>query len=188
MLNQIESLVSDFNPLTGKMSVKNKVERRLSDLRNCFLDEDAFEASLGKGDPVVYRVQSFEPAKGDGDLHYGIGILFPGKVGDEYWLTKGHYHEWREAAELYIGLSGEGFMLLEHEKTHETELLPLKANSTVYVPGYTAHRTINTGDEPLTYLGVYPARAGHDYGSLKEKGFSNRVLFSEDGPVLKSNP
>ena len=46
--------------------------------------------------------------------------------------------------------------------------MPLTPESAVYVPGHTAHRTINTGDMPLTYLGIYPARAGHDYGVIAD--------------------
>jgi glucose-6-phosphate isomerase len=54
----------------------------------------------------------------------------------------------------------------------------------VYVPGYTAHRTINTGAIPLVYLGVYPAQAGHDYGSIAHKNFDNVVLEIDGQPVL----
>jgi glucose-6-phosphate isomerase len=84
----------------------------------------------------------------------------PGKIGDEYFLTKGHLHAWRPAAEFYFGLSGEGVMLLEDEATGESRLVPLRPHHAVYVPGHTAHRTVNTGAVPLTYLGVYPARPG----------------------------
>jgi glucose-6-phosphate isomerase len=48
----------------------------------------------------------------------------------------------------------------------------------VYVPGHTDHRTVNTGREPLVYLGIYPAWAGHDYRSLDEQTFS--VVVVED--------
>lgn len=56
----------------------------------------------------------------------------------------------------FSGLSGEGVMLLEDEAT-ESRLVPLRPHHAVYVPGHTAHRTMNTGTVPLTYLGVYPA-------------------------------
>ncbi|MEZ4638826.1 MAG: glucose-6-phosphate isomerase family protein [Caldilineaceae bacterium] len=121
------------------------------------------------------------PDDGEGALHYAIGNLLPGRAGQEYFMTKGHFHAWRAAAEYYIGLSGEGVMLLESEDGEESRLLPLTANAAVYVPGHIAHRTINTGDEPLVYLGIYPAQAGHDYGAIAERNFRHVVVRSTAG-------
>ena len=108
----------------------------------------------------------------------------PGQIGDEYYFTKGHLHQWRESAEVYLVLSGEGFMLLEDEKTGESKLLPFQRDGLVYIPGHTAHRTINTGDSPLVYLGVTPARAGHDYFTDAHKNFLKVVVEVGDKPVL----
>jgi glucose-6-phosphate isomerase len=52
------------------------------------------------------------------------------------------------------------------------------------VPGYTAHRTVNVGDEPLVYLGIYPANAGHDYGQIAKRNFRQMVLAGAQGPEL----
>jgi glucose-6-phosphate isomerase len=134
--------------------------------------------------PVLYEVTAIEPATGDGQLHYGIGILHPGKIGDEYYLTKGHYHSYRPAAEVYIGLAGEGVMLLEDEATGESRMVPLRKNTAVYVPGHTAHRTMNTGDEPLVYLGIYPSNAGHDYGAIADKNFRMCVVERDGAPAM----
>ena len=164
-----------FDPITGAIEGVPRVVRRLSDLRGVFADTDAYEKALAGDDPVIYTVHSIEPAGGQGDLHYGIGTLMPGRIGDEYYMTKGHLHSWRPAAEVYIGLSGSGVMLLEHEKTGDSILLPLEHNGLVYVPGYTAHRTINTGSTALTYIGVFPAQAGHDYAAIAERNFSKVV-------------
>jgi glucose-6-phosphate isomerase len=159
-------------------------ERHLSQLRDCFADKAAFEAALAEGDPLLYRVASIAPAEGDGQLHYGLGILYPGKVGSEYYMTKGHLHSHRPAAEVYVGLAGEGSMLLEEEKTGESRLVNLSAGRVVYVPGFTAHRTMNTGQVPLVYLGIYPANAGHDYGAIAEKNFRQVLVEDVDGPTL----
>jgi glucose-6-phosphate isomerase len=179
-----EHLATSFDIHTGEIEGRPSVKRRLSELHGAFADTAAYEAALRDGDPVIYMVASVEPAEGDGQLHYGIGVLMPGRIGAEYYLTKGHLHAWRPAAEVYIGLSGEGAMLLEDEQTGATSLVPLRANSAVYVPGSTAHRTINTGDAPLVYIGVYPASAGHDYGAIAERNFQ-QVLAAIDGrPTL----
>ena len=160
------------------------MHRHLSDLRGCFVDRLSFESAARAANPLLYTVACWEAGSGPGDLHYGLGRLMPGRIGSEYYLTKGHFHSWREAAELYIGLTGEGMMLLEDEDSGESRILPLKPQQTVYVPGHTAHRTINIGTSPLTYIGVYPAKAGHDYASIGERNF-RKVLVERNGqPVL----
>ncbi|HEU5103356.1 MAG TPA: glucose-6-phosphate isomerase family protein [Roseiflexaceae bacterium] len=179
-----EHVYASFDIQTGEIAGRPSVKRHLSDLRGVFADTAAYEAALALGDPVVYMVSSVEPAEGDGQLHYGVGVLMPGRIGAEYYLTKGHLHAWRPAAEVYIGLSGEGAMLLEDEQTGETSLVPLRANSVVYVPGFTAHRTINTHDTPLIYIGVYPAAAGHDYGAIAERNFQHVLAAIDDQPAL----
>ena len=161
------------------------VRRHLSDLQGSFADASAYTTALAQGNPLLYTVASVEPAQGEGQLHYGLGVLMPGRVGDEYYLTKGHYHAWRPAAEVYIGLRGDGCMLLEDEKSGESCLLPLGLNRVVYVPGHTAHRTINTGNEPLVYLGVYPAAAGHDYGAIATRNFRKLVVAVNGRPTLR---
>lgn len=173
-----------FDPRTGTIDGIPATERRLSDMHGIFADRTAYETRLSREDPVLYTVTTVEPAWGDGQLHYGIGWIAPGRIGDEYFMTKGHYHAWRPAAEFYIGLSGEGAMLLEDEHTGESRLLPLTPNSAVYVPGHTIHRTINTGAVPLTYLGVYPAAAGHDYGPLAKRNFLKVVVAVDNRPTL----
>ena len=180
----LENILSRFNPATGDLPGATVTERHLSDLRGCFADAAAYEAALAQANPLLYRVASVEPARGEGDLHYGVGRLMPGKVGDEYFMTKGHLHAWREAAELYIGLAGEGLMLLEDEATGESRVVELRPNSTVYVPGRTAHRTMNVGQTPLTYLGVYPARAGHDYSTIADRNFRCVVVEHNGRPAM----
>lgn len=158
--------------------------RRLRDLAGCFADAAAYAARVASEDPVVYTVASAKPATGEGQLHYGLGVVMPGQVGAEYFLTRGHLHAWREAAEVYVGLRGEGAILLESEATGEARLLPLGPGKVVYVPGRTAHRTVNTGRQPLVYLGVYPAGAGHDYAVLAERGFRHAVIERDGRPML----
>lgn len=180
----LDQLLSRYDPATGELAGAKPVERHLADLRGCFADSAAYEAALARGNPLLYRVASVEPATGEGDLHYGVGCLMPGRIGDEYYLTKGHLHAWRPAAEFYFGLSGEGAMLLQDEASGESRLVPLRPHHAVYVPGHTAHRTVNTGTVPLTYLGVYPARAGHDYGAIARRNFRHVVLDRAGQPAL----
>jgi glucose-6-phosphate isomerase len=183
-MHLLAATFTQFDPSTGLMEGGALIERRLSQLRGAFADEAAYEQALAQADPVIYTVSAIEPAQGEGQLHYALGMIKPGRIGVEYYLTKGHLHAWRATAECYIGLSGEGVMLLEDESSGESRLLPLKPNSIVYVPGFTAHRTINTGETPLIYWGIYPAGAGHDYGAIAERNFREVVVAVDGKPVI----
>jgi len=180
----IQKLLSSFDPATGEIAGAATTMRRLSDLSGCFSDMAAYEAALASVNALVYSVAAVAPAGGDGDLHYAVGRIMPGKIGREYFMTKGHLHAWRAAAEFYFGLSGDGFMLLEDELTGESRLLPLRPHHAVYVPGHTAHRTMNTGPAPLTYLGIYPAKAGHDYSAVATKNFRCLVIERDGQPAM----
>ena len=190
MLEHFKTLTETYDPKTARLSGGRQVQRRLSQLEGCFADGEAWREAVEKEDSLVYEVNAVEPADGPGDLHYGIGILHPGKIGNEYFMTKGHLHEAREAAEVYIGLAGEGVMLLEDEQTGESRMEPLGKGRVVYVPGHTAHRTVNTGNAPLTYFGIYPANAGHDYGAIAERNFLKVVVEENGRPVMRdrANP
>ena len=177
-------LLGRFDAKKGTIAGANRTERRLSDLAGIFLDESAYRAACVGGNPLVYSVEVIEPGAGDGDLHYGLGVIYPGRIGREYFMTKGHLHSWREAAELYIGLSGTGVMLLEDEAGGESRMLPLEPGCAVYVPGHTGHRTANTGDTPLSYIGVYPARAGHDYGVYAARNFRCAIVDEAGTPRM----
>jgi glucose-6-phosphate isomerase, archaeal len=174
-----------FDPTSAQIEGASWTERCLSQMPGCFADTSAYNSALEHEDPLVYSVSTLSPANGAGDLHIGLGKIMPGRVGSEYFLTRGHLHAWREAAEIYIGLSGKGLMLLEVEGGEATSI-PLTANSLVYVPGHTAHRTVNVGLSPLTYLGIYPAQAGHDYAAIASNNF-RQVVIELGGQTIVMN-
>lgn len=175
---------SRFDPATGDLAGATVIERHLSDLRHVFADQAAYEEALAQGDPLLYTVASLQPDDKADALFYAIGILHPGRIGAEYYMTKGHYHELRTAPEVYIGLRGEGLMLLQDEASGESRAHPLIPNSVVYVPGHTAHRTMNTGTAPLIYLAVCPLAAGHDYESIVKNNFRQIVVAMDGKPAV----
>ncbi|MCS6825456.1 MAG: cupin domain-containing protein [Caldilinea sp.] len=172
-----------FDPKDGVIPARAPVQRFLSDLESNFADRAAYRARLNEN-PLIYRVTSIEDYSGAGQLHYGLGVLMPGKIGREYFMTKGHLHTWRPAAEVYIGLRGRGLMVLEDERTGECRVTPLEANTVVYVPGWTAHRTVNIGEEPLVYWGIFPCEAGHDYDAIGERNFRIVVIEKDGAPLV----
>ena len=174
-------LFARFDLEHGTIAGGSLTERRLSQLRGAFADTRALDDQLARGeDPLVYTVSTVEHGSGQGDQHIGLGVLYPGRVGREYFLTRGHRHQRAEAAEVYIGLRGTGKMILQNSSG--TSVLELVPESAVYVPGHTDHRTVNTGVAPLVYLGIYPAWAGHDYRSLENENFSVVVIEHGGAP------
>ncbi len=159
-------------------------QRWLSQLDGSFADQSAYKERLEKGDVFVYQVTNIENAAGEGQLHYGLAVLMPGKVGKEYFLTRGHIHAWRPAAEVYICLSGKGMMLLENVETGVSSAVPLTPQDVVYVPGNTIHRTVNVGDVPLVYWGILSSEAGHDYEIVKQKNFSQVIIEHQGQPLV----
>lgn len=162
-------------------------ERRLSDLRGLFADPAA-EAALLRQDPLVYRVyDATDLPKEDGHLLFSTTVIEAGRVGDEYFLTKGHFHARADRAELYYGLSGQGMLLLQTPEGRFASL-PMVAGTAAYVPPYWGHRTVNTGAEPFVFLAAYPADAGYDYGTIARDGFAALVVAGPEGPRVIPNP
>jgi glucose-6-phosphate isomerase len=172
-----------FNPAAATIAGRAPTMRYLRDVQAVFADQMACRALLAQN-PLLYHVTQVEDHNGEGDIHYGLGILMPGRVGREYFMTKGHIHAWRPAAEVYIALRGRGLMLLEDERTRESRAVPLAANTAVYVPGHTAHRTINVGDEPLVYWGILSSAAGHDYDAISARNFRMVVVETGGAPTV----
>lgn len=150
---------------------------RLGDLTAVFADSNALYA---RGQQPAYDVEMLDTPGGEGELYVGVTHLYPGKVGDEYFMTRGHFHQRREQGEVYFGLEGEGLLLLQNEQG-EAWTESVFAGSIHIIPGFTAHRLINTGLQTLRALAVWPAIAGHDYASLPH-GFALRVI-EEAGKV-----
>jgi glucose-6-phosphate isomerase len=165
----------------------NTMERRLSDLKGLFTDTDA-EAALLYENPLIYHVyEATHQPKVPGQLMYGTTVIYPGKVGDEYFMTKGHFHGLRDRAEIYYGLTGEGLLLMmTPEGAINTQVMYPGAGC--YVPPHWAHRTINTGSHPFSFLAVWPADAGYDYGTIAERGFASIVVERDGKPAVVPNP
>ncbi|MFQ6137331.1 MAG: glucose-6-phosphate isomerase family protein [Candidatus Hydrothermarchaeales archaeon] len=155
-----------------------KIERRLGDMEGFFADEEAYK-SLLKEDPLIYTVYEMPAPAEEGQFSYATTILYPGKVGEEYFMTKGHYHAKRGTGEIYVGISGCGVLLMQTQEG-EVKSMEIVKGTVAYVPPYWAHRTINTGGENFVFLAIYPADASHDYGSIAEEGFA-KILVERDG-------
>jgi glucose-6-phosphate isomerase, archaeal len=164
------------------------VTRRLSDLDGQFLEEQSYRALLSQGDLLIYEVYGFQRPEVAGELLHGLSIVHPGKVGSEYFMTKGHYHVVLETAEIYYCLRGEGYMVME-TPDGDWEVVPLQRDTVLYVPPGWAHRSVNTHpSEDLVTFFAYPGHAGHDYGSIEKQGFRKLVVEQDGAPQVIDNP
>ena len=83
----------------------SRTERHVSDMRGAYADATALEHLVKGGDPLVYEVLQYDIPEEVGQLICCTTVLHPGTVGDEYFMTKGHYHLVRDTGEVYLGLS-----------------------------------------------------------------------------------
>ena len=90
-------------------------------------------------------------------------------------------------SEIYYGLSGHGMMLMETPEG-QVDWKEIGPGEALYVPGRWAHRSINTGTEPLVMFFVYRGDAGHDYGTIEEKGYRKLVVERDGRPAVIDNP
>lgn len=166
---------------SGALSAASLVQKStcIGDLPDVFANELARDAL--PADLVIYRVEMVESSSREGELYTGVTHINPGRVGNEFFMTRGHFHARREQGEVYIGLRGCGLLLLQNE-AGEAHLEEVFTGSVHIIPGYTAHRLINTGDEILSTLAVWPCTAGHDYAALPQ-GFALRVV-EENGEIM----
>ncbi len=164
-----------------------RIVRRLSNMRGMYQDAAATEAILAQHDPLIYEVYTVDVPESEGHLLHCLTVLYPGRVGDEYYMTKGHFHVAMGTAEIYLGLEGEGYLLMQ-TKEGDVQALKMERGTIAYVPPDYAHRTVNTGQGPFVFFAVWPGHAGHDYGTIEECGFM-RLMVERDGqPVLIPSP
>ena len=137
---------------------------------------------------LVYRVQFWQPVPEgtEGGLFWGTTTLEPGNVAGEYFMTHGHFHEVRNRAEYYATVQGMGALILMSEGG-ETWYEPMSPGTVHYIPGSTAHRVANTGNEPLVFLASWPSDAGHDYEVIRRSGFSACLVECDGKPRLEPN-
>ena len=159
-----------------------KINRKLSDLKGVFRDSEVFAAM--DPDTKLYDVYSYIPADGlAGALNFGITHIFPGKVGEEYFMTKGHFHAQDDRAEYYWGIEGEGVLILM-DRDRDTWGEKMFPGSLHYIPGGVAHRVANTGSKTLSFGAAWPSDAGHDYEEIAQNGFSARLMAVNGIPQL----
>ena len=164
-------------------SPERRIVRNASAMRGHYKAGAALEKLIAEqGDPLHYAVDERPVPEEYGHIMFCISTLQPGKVGDEYFMTKGHYHTVLHTGEIYLCLRGQGYMLMK-TKDGRFAAERMEKHRMVYIPPYWGHRSVNTGAEPLVSYCVYNAEAGHNYGDIEKEGFLKRV-FERDGKAV----
>lgn len=175
-----------FEPKNGISSHSDPTRRTLSNMNGMYADEKTYSEMITNNNPLVYEFYELGAPNHSGDVAFGTSIVYPGKVGNEYFMTKGHFHGIPDTAEVYFCLSGQGVMLMETPEGdwHVEEFTP---GAAVYCPKRYAHRSINTGNEPLVTFFAFRADAGHDYGTIETNGFRKLLVEKDGNPIIIDN-
>ena len=170
--------VGSGGALAGHTGAKRSL---IADLKGLFAREEAFDRlAADRGRDVAYEVYEFRPDRAaPHELVFGTSTLQAGKVGDEFFMTRGHIHTRTDRPEIYFCQSGRGVLHME-APDGTTKPIEMAAGSAVYVPSFWIHRSINVGEEPLITTFCYPADAGQDYEIIERAG-GMRTLIVDDG-------
>jgi glucose-6-phosphate isomerase len=188
--------VIDNRPYTFHISLPSGIPNRfklhtrrtLKSMKGQYLDIAAYNKKLSKEDTLLYEVYELSRPEVAGELIHGISIVHPGLVGNEYFMTKGHFHTVLDTAEIYYVLQGKGKMVLETLEG-DWAIEELTSGKILYVPPKWAHRSVNTSlEQDLITLFAYPGNAGHDYGTIETQGFRKLILYENGEPDIVDNP
>ena len=116
-----------------------------------------------------------------GQVKFCISKLYPGTVGDECFMTKGHYHAVLETGEVYLCLRGRGLMMMKTAdgQCRWEEFAPGPAGLRAAVLGASLDQH---GRRAADFAVPVPGDAGHNYGDIRTEGFPKRV-FRREGRV-----
>jgi glucose-6-phosphate isomerase len=167
--------ITDINLTTGHMSTYERhTIRHASDMVGYYHTDPSDESLL------IYEYFERDVPAEAGQIVQNTTIVYPGSINGEYYMTKGHYHANPGCTEVYLCLRGKGYLVMQTE-AGKWAVEEYTLGRSVYVPPGWAHRSVNTGDEPLVLFALFPADSGHDYGRIAETGFLVRIMRGEEG-------
>jgi glucose-6-phosphate isomerase, archaeal len=174
----IDSRSGNIGPMTGRYT------KTLSETRLIYADQSAVNNFLKQdGDILTYEVQEYK-VEGS-DLFYGTTIIQPGLVGNEYFMTRGHFHKRNDRGEIYYTQSGSGILLLR-SRSGEKRVLEMNPGTCSFIPPSWAHRSINTSNDKLVFVWCCNQDSGNDYSDILSLGMGNRILQKDDKPTIVS--
>jgi glucose-6-phosphate isomerase, archaeal len=179
--NSLSPFLAFVNPETLQIQPNTGGYRKyIRELEGIYEDQTGFHKLVEtRGNEVAYRVEEARFTDGTNDLITGVSVLEPGKVGSEFFMTRGHLHQRADRPETYYCLSGHGMLLMESLEGR-IEAAEMRSGNLVYVPPFWVHRSVNVGGTVFATLFSYPADAGQDFEIVRKAG-GFRQLVVEDG-------
>jgi glucose-6-phosphate isomerase len=176
----IDGATGAVSPSTGRYV------KKLSALRELYEAPSLVDAYIAAhGDVDAYEV--IEYRRDGSDICFGTTIMAPGRIGREYFLTRGHFHAKPDRGETYYTQSGEGLLLL-HARAGECRVVEMRPGVCAFIPPDWAHRSVNTGNVPLVFVWMCAIDAGHDYGEIATRGMRQRAVERDGRPAVVPNP
>jgi glucose-6-phosphate isomerase len=165
------------------------IQRKLNDVKDIFSDQKAVKEILNSNNPTIIDVYMAPVPETVEHIMALMTIIHPGKIGGEYYMTKGHIHDSDEAPEVYITMKGEGKLILQTED-NQTFIGEMKPGTINYIPSNWAHRAVNIGNEDLVFFGIYPASSKRDYSFIgqNKKNFIKMVVERNGEVLIIDNP
>jgi glucose-6-phosphate isomerase len=177
-----------FDILTGQIEPCSVFDpRHISDLADSFCDAGAVQQAIECGNPLVYEIRHTHFVTRNSDMATGVSTIMPGKIGGEYFMTKGHVHERDDQPEIYYCVRGSGLLLMDDMQA-DFIAAPFQVGTIVHIPPQYAHRVVNTGADVLIFVSTFHLAAGHNYAPVKQKGFEYMVVEKASQPELVKNP
>jgi glucose-6-phosphate isomerase, archaeal len=182
-----EPAICHVDVVSGKLrGASNRYIKTFRDLAGLYEDEAAFARLVAeKGDAAAYEVTDYKPSAESGDMIIGVTRMEPGRVGQEYYMTRGHIHARPNRPEMYYGEAGHGVMLLE-SPAGDIRTVEIRPRSMCYVPPFWIHRSVNVGNDVLVMTFAYPADSGQDYDIIAKAGGMRRRIVTDGGGGWKA--
>lgn len=176
-----------IDPATGTMSHSTAAyTKRLSEFRGIYSDGKALDDLIAaQGDLAAYTVVEFKEE--GSDIFFGTTTMLPGRVGEEYFMTRGHFHARRDRGEIYYTQTGEGVLLLQ-SRAGEIRRVDMAPGVCAFIPPDWAHRSVNTGSTPLVFVWCCNQDAGHDYAEIVTNGMRQLVVEKDGVATCVPNP
>jgi glucose-6-phosphate isomerase len=173
---------------SGELNPSDRMNiRKLSHMKGMFFNQGSERRILESYDPVIYSFSEKILPEESGHLQIALTSINPGKIGEEYYMTKGHYHKIAQTSEVYLGFQGEGCLLMQTVQG-EFAAIDIRPGVLAYIPPNWGHRMANTGNKPFVFFAVYPGHAAHNYGDIEKTGFVKILVEREGKPFLMDNP
>lgn len=154
-------------------------EKKISDMKGYFINEEAREKIEKEENKVVYKVYKQDVPLIEGELLHCLTCIQPGNVDGQFFMTKGHYHLNEKCAEIYHCLKGDGLLLLQKED--QIKILEFKPNAIAYIPAGWGHRTVNISfTKSLVFFSVWPAQSGYDYERTMKEPFQSSIVKDKE--------